>query len=551
MRDTSEKVLFAAAEIVRDPNMSPIDKDKIMPRKRRASLYCRHPGCTTHANFGVESSKKVEFCGRHADRSSMINLRMRRCHHKGCTTFPYFGVEGTKRVEFCAEHAKDGMVDVGRRKCAHPQCEKYPSYGVRKGKKAEYCAPHAPKDMVPVNAASRKICGHQGCAFQANFGIDGTKKGEFCSRHAPDGMVNVLSKRCGHPGCPKYPSFGVEGIHRTGEFCAAHKKEGMVIVSGKRCSDPECSKRATHGMEGPKKPESCAQHAKVGMVMIQRSWECCHHAGCTRKARSKFCYEHAPGGTVAGKSTRKPQRCLHRGCSTQASCGIEGSGIAERCALHASTGMVIIQPKTARHRNPSKKVNTQRAKEQIKRAKERCHEPDCDKRASYGVRIGGITKGEFCPEHAKDGMVSIYNNLCSHDGCGTSANYGPPGTKAKYCARHAAYGMINLSSRKCAAPDCIKYPSYGSEGSKRATYCAKHAEDGMIAIRRSTFGNGSGNSNGAPTGVVPYATDGGIKPEEEERRSRPITPHNPDIYPAAALGQPFLGFSRKRGRVDS
>ena len=531
--------------------MPRVDQDEIIARKRRAGLYCRHPGCSIHANFGLESTKKVEFCGRHADRSSMINLRKRRCQHPGCETFPYFGVEGTRKVEFCAEHAKDGMTDIGRKRCAHPQCEKYPSYGVRKGKKSEYCAPHAPKGMVPVNASSKKVCGHQGCVFQANFGVEGSKKGEFCSRHAPDGMVNVCSKRCGHQGCAKYPSFGVEGSTKTGEFCATHKKEGMVIVSGKRCNDPECSKRATHGVEGSKARETCAQHAKAGMVAVQgSSRECCKYEGCTRMAKANFCYEHAPGGIASGKSTRKLKLCNHPGCTTQASCGVEGSGVAERCALHAADGMMVIdQQETARRRDSAKTVTTQRTARTVtaQAKKERCHEPDCNKRASYGVRTGGTTQREFCPEHAKKGMVSIYTKLCGHHGCSTSAIYGHPGTKkVEFCARHAGDGMIHLHARRCAAPDCMKCPSYGLKESKRVTFCAEHAQDGMIALyRRSNRGDGHG------------AKDGGIKPEEEERRSGPITPSHPAGDPtaraaaAAAVEEPFMGFSRKRGRVDS
>lgn len=40
----------------------------------------------------------------------MVNLYSKNCNHPGCDKIPWFGVEGSKKMEFCAEHAVQGMI---------------------------------------------------------------------------------------------------------------------------------------------------------------------------------------------------------------------------------------------------------------------------------------------------------------------------------------------------------------------------------------------------------------------------------------------------------
>lgn len=42
-----------------------------------------------------------------------------RCSHGDCITGPSYGVEGTKKAEYCSKHAKEGMVNVRDRRCAY------------------------------------------------------------------------------------------------------------------------------------------------------------------------------------------------------------------------------------------------------------------------------------------------------------------------------------------------------------------------------------------------------------------------------------------------
>ncbi len=83
---------------------------------------CSH-GCTKRASFGVEGTKKVEFCKDHA-QDGMVDLVNKRCARQGCSTRASFGVEGTKKVEFCGEHAQDGIVHLNSKRCAQRGCNK-------------------------------------------------------------------------------------------------------------------------------------------------------------------------------------------------------------------------------------------------------------------------------------------------------------------------------------------------------------------------------------------------------------------------------------------
>ncbi len=117
-----------------------------------------HPGCTIEPSFGVEGTKKREFCVGHA-KERMINLKInrRKCTHPSCTKEPSFGIEGTKKTEFCAGHAKEGMIDlknINRRRCTHPSCTKRPPFGAKGTQRRYFCAGHAKDGIVHVQATA-------------------------------------------------------------------------------------------------------------------------------------------------------------------------------------------------------------------------------------------------------------------------------------------------------------------------------------------------------------------------------------------------------------
>ncbi|CAM9611778.1 unnamed protein product, partial [Ascophyllum nodosum] len=72
-------------------------------------------------------------------------------------------------------------------------------------------------------------------------------------------------------------------------------------------------------------------------------------------------------------------------------------------------------------------------------------------------------------------MVSVKDRKCRTDGCGKCASFGVAGTKTgEYCAQHAPDGMVNVCSRKCKTDGCSKQPSFGVAGTQTAMYCAQH-----------------------------------------------------------------------------
>lgn len=54
----------------------------------------------------------------------------KECDHPGCPKRAHYGVDGTRRAEFCAQHAHDGYVNVLGPRCAHPACSKRPTFGL-------------------------------------------------------------------------------------------------------------------------------------------------------------------------------------------------------------------------------------------------------------------------------------------------------------------------------------------------------------------------------------------------------------------------------------
>lgn len=106
------------------------------------------------------------------------------------------------------------------------------------------------------------------------------------------------------------------------------------------------------------------------------------------------------------------------------------------------------------------------------------------KHPNFGVP--GSKNREYCVDHAKDGMVSLSMNGCTHKGCIKGAYFGMAGSKKKvYCAEHAKNGMVDICSGKkryCAHGSCKRIPSFGMAGTRKREYCLQHAKKGMVNI---------------------------------------------------------------------
>ena len=113
----------------------------------------------------------------------------------------------------------------------------------------------------------------------------------------------------------------------------------------------------------------------------------------------------------------------------------------------------------------------------------KCQTEGCGKQPSF--EVVGTKKGEYCAQHAPDGMVHVRSRKCRTEGCGKQPSFGVASTKpAEYCAQHALNGMVDVYRRKYRIEGCGKQPSFGVAGIKTAEYCAQHAPDGMVDLYR-------------------------------------------------------------------
>lgn len=109
----------------------------------------------------------------------------------------------------------------------------------------------------------------------------------------PDPMALATSPP---PGRLDYAE-GVAGSRRA-ESCAQHARAGMVYVMKRACGTEECSTKPSFGVTGSRRAEFCTQHARVGMVNVVS------------------------------------KRCSTEGCSTRAYFGVAGSTKPECCSQH-------------------------------------------------------------------------------------------------------------------------------------------------------------------------------------------------------------------------
>ena len=119
----------------------------------------------------------------------------------------------------------------------------------------------------------------------------------------------------------------------------------------------------------------------------------------------------------------------------------------------------------------------------------KCRTESCGKIPSFGV--AGTKTGEYCAQHAPDGMVNVCSRKCRTEGCGTIPSFGVAGTKTgEYCAQHAPDAMVNVCSRKYRTERCGMIPSFGVAGTKTGEYCTQHVRlqcgvEGDVSLRHS------------------------------------------------------------------
>ena len=80
-------------------------------------------------------------------------------------------------------------------------------------------------------------------------------------------------------------------------------------------------------------------------------------------------------------------------------------------------------------------------------------------------------------------MVDVTSKKCRTEDCGNKTLFGVAGTKTgEYCEQHAPDGIVNVKDKKWRTEDCGKKPSFGVADTKTMVYCAQHASNGMVNV---------------------------------------------------------------------
>lgn len=215
---------------------------------------CEFPGCTTRANYGIDSQR---FCVKHKGVND-TDIFHKKCKADNCPTRPSYGKVGGK-PEYCFKHKPDNYVDVVSRFCKQPNCLTRPAYGKPDSKIPEYCVKHKPDDYVNV---TDKKCSYPDCKVQASYGDPQTRKAEYCVNHKKPHHKDVHNHFCETKDCSTRATFG-DPITKIPQYCYEHKPIHFINVKDRHCL--KCNKIPAYGIPGYS-PEYCATHKTVKMV---------------------------------------------------------------------------------------------------------------------------------------------------------------------------------------------------------------------------------------------------------------------------------------------
>ena len=114
-----------------------------------------------------------------------------------------------------------------------------------------------------------------------------------------------------------------------------------------------------------------------------------------------------------------------------------------------------------------------------------CAHEGCKKRPHFN--LPGQTKGLYCTQHKKEGMINVVNKKCLEEGCMVEPCFNLPGQKkGLYCSTHKKEGMICVTVKTCAHEGCKTIPNFNLPGQTKSLYCSEHKKEGMIRVTVKT-----------------------------------------------------------------
>lgn len=142
---------------------------------------CQEPDCKKGATCAYDDGILM-YCKQHK-KEGMEDIRSKKCAFEGCTKYATHNVNGTKIRLYCGEHAdKSIMTDVKKNKCIECKISQA-SCNYRGQTKRIYCCSCRKIGMIPLNA---KICKNtfniNGEIYHCDTRCQGDKYDGYCTR---------------------------------------------------------------------------------------------------------------------------------------------------------------------------------------------------------------------------------------------------------------------------------------------------------------------------------------------------------------------------------
>lgn len=438
-------------------------------------ITCKETPCTGIAKYAKRGASEPEYCGKHRDKLTMIDLKHPPCIHAECTKRKIFGPPGGS-PKYCGDHQSDepGMENLNKNRCNEPKCTFTRIFGPVGGT-AEYCSHHIKTGMVDL---VHPMCEYDDCTTLATFG---TKQGElrFCAKHMQGKMFDTKHKKCQSKlKCNENAAYGLQedGILK---YCREHADPKMINLLTTRCEVDECMASASHGVADGTRVR-CREHATGNMIDLKKNE--CQHPLCESSAvfgfpnkPPEYCGKHADPKMV----DRKSKKCVYNSkkngkCMQSASYGSPKDGKIKYCATHA------------------KKIEERRKKNNrsIKGLKDLKHKRCTYEHGCTSSRTFGFVGGEplRCSKHIEKHMVNLKKLKCNYENdgksdCDNDAHYGIPGTSPTKCRGHRVENMIKNSGKKCEKKiKGIRCRQFAIYGRSTPIHCETHAKNDEINL---------------------------------------------------------------------
>ncbi len=193
---------------------------------------CQHPGCGSHANFGIKGTKTVLYCGTHKDPTLHVNVRSKKCAEPGCDSIPSYTAPGSTKMTHCGKHAgcvEDGWKNRRMKHCIGTNCNRTAVYGPKYGRLV-----HCPEHRVHGDAPS-VFCTADNCFKEASYGELFAKRKTRCKTHKTKRHFTNNHPLCVIDGCWERAIFAGYYWPEFPIHCDVHKESRDINIIEAKC----------------------------------------------------------------------------------------------------------------------------------------------------------------------------------------------------------------------------------------------------------------------------------------------------------------------------